>query len=838
MGVLNKLIIKNLRMNKQRTIVSIIGIILSCALITALFSLVVSFQESLKLGALKNDGHRHVTFCDVPRDLVKDITEHKEVKSFYLLSLQSAKIEDGFVGVNRVIGENGVEDLKNQLVEGSVPRSPLEVVVDIDYQDKYDVHIGDMLTVNTGNRYYNGEFLNDHMGKVCNDQGDLLESFEVTDTQNFKVVGIAKQFAFLRSEYDYNMYTIGDQINDTANVFVWYDHLQNYQDITNDINGALEDGSGGKYDVDYNSAYLQWCGLGLSNGINNTLVGMASIITFIILFVSVFCIRNSFAISVSEKTKLYGMLSSVGATPRQIKMSVLKEGFYLGVMGIPLGVCFGILACFVLIRLVGYFMTQNGSLLSDFVLNVSWQAIIGSVVLASITIYLSSIGSARKASKITEIEAIKNNNQIVIKSGKMKTPKIIRQLFKVGGVFAYKNMKRNRSQYRTTVIALVVSISSFISAFYFMDLGGYVNGKIFQDMSFTISVQISNSQIHGEDENRRILNEIGQLDHVDAFSVVQTKQLLFDKQYFDDGFDDNVYDTSSYATIVSVSEAEYQRYLEKTHMDEETVKNKGILISNTFTKNLEDGEKYLQHIIREETEVIQLFNKENGYILNLELLKSDIYPMGMENYLDQPLPVILVSEENFYKMDTLNDVSSIYIQSNNGRAFMKALDYYEKNLSVSLYRVNIEELIEAQNNIIIMMGIFFYGFIGVITLIGLTNMFNTITTNMMLRSREFAILKSIGMTKKEFKNMIRLESIFYGTKSLIWGTIFGVGLSYLMYSVSVSNGTILLEGFVLPYKAIGISIVFVFLIIQLIMNYSLSKINKQNIIETITNTNI
>ena len=140
---------------------------------------------------------------------------------------------------------------------------------------------------------------------------------------------------------------------------------------------------------------------------------------------------------------------------------------------------------------------------------------------------------------------------------------------------------------------------------------------------------------------------------------------------------------------------------------------------------------------------------------------------------------------------------------------------------------------------VLLVSIFLYGFIGVITLIGITNIFNTITTNMMLRQREFAILRSTGMTNKEFKNMIRLESLFYGVKSLFFGLIFGIGLSYLMYYIMKQNDiSNLVKSFEIPLTSIVISTVFVFLIINLIMRYSLAKINKQNIIETIRNENI
>ena len=131
--------------------------------------------------------------------------------------------------------------------------------------------------------------------------------------------------------------------------------------------------------------------------------------------------------------------------------------------------------------------------------------------------------------------------------------------------------------------------------------------------------------------------------------------------------------------------------------------------------------------------------------------------------------------------------------------------------------------------------IFLYGFITVITLIGVTNIFNTITSNMELRQKEFAMLKSIGMTKKEFDRMINLETIFYSTKSLIYGIALGLIGTFVLYkafSIKIE------KGIYIPINPIIISIIAVFILVFAIMRYSMSKINKQNIIETIRNENI
>ena len=173
----------------------------------------------------------------------------------------------------------------------------------------------------------------------------------------------------------------------------------------------------------------------------------------------------------------------------------------------------------------------------------------------------------------------------------------------------------------------------------------------------------------------------------------------------------------------------------------------------------------------------------------------------------------------------------LYINCNNSDVLEENIRKIDKNLNIT----NIDSYIREQKAMWIVIAIFLYGFITVISLIGVTNIFNTITTNMNLRSKEFANLKSIGMTTKEFNRMIRLESIFYGTKSLLIGIPIGTLLSYLMFK---AFGESVDFGFIFPVSGVSISVIAVFVLIISIMKYSLNKINKQNIIETIRKDNI
>ena len=175
-----------------------------------------------------------------------------------------------------------------------------------------------------------------------------------------------------------------------------------------------------KYDIKINSELLAYEGANLSDETLKLIYGLGAFIMAIVLVSSVFVIRNGFAISITERLKQYGMLSSIGATKKQIKKSVYFEGFILGIIGIPLGILSGILAIYILVQVVNYILKDfitNSSLLTY---SISWSAIIVSIVVATITIWLSCKKSAKKASKVTPIEAIRSSEDVKLKAKKIK----------------------------------------------------------------------------------------------------------------------------------------------------------------------------------------------------------------------------------------------------------------------------------------------------------------------------------------------------------------------------------------------------------------------------------
>ena len=847
MKILNELTLKNLKLNKKRTIVTIIGILLSTALICAVAGMVTSLQATLIQMAKTENGNKHITIKNVNYEDLKYFENNPNVKNMYLVKNLGYAYLDGSQNENspylHVIAYTKDAFLNNKLdlIDGRLPLDENELVIssNIKASALVDIKIGDKINLDIGNRVCSdGSVLEQNNPYTANDEDDTcFEKIDVKYNKEYTVVGIVENFNYSNEPYNasgYNVITYTNEIDSTGNYdiallfknSIYYLEFEKYLKNSDVLS---------KYSFFYNVDLLRYELSGLSNNNLSALYTVAGIVIAIIIVTSVFVIKNSFSISIVEKTKQYGMLSSIGATSKQIKKNVLYEGFILGVIGISLGILCGIFADFVLCKIVNIFLKY---LIDDikFVFSVPITPIIFSIILGSITIYFSVISCAKKSSKVTAIDAIRNNNEININKKEMKTPKILSKLFGVGGEIAYKNLKRNRKKYRFTVLSLVVSIFVFISLASFLNYGFFMTNQYYADLNYNIAVQ---NFTNTKDDLKKIYSDIVKMDYINNYSIHKEVFLELDalKYMSDYGFyynfgkkDETEESYISTIEVLALGNDEYERYVEEIGGNVTDFKNKGILIDDF---KVYENEKHVYYNIYtlEKNDVIS--GKINDKDFSIEIaLKTNKRPMGLEsNY--SSTGYLIVSDEliNNFTFEYLG----LYINSSNATKLEENINKYIKNNNYNNSVYNIETEVKAQRAFIILISIFLYGFIIVISLIGITNIFNTINTNVNLRRKEFAMLKSIGMTKKEFDHMIRLESLFYGTKSLIIGVPLGLLGSYLIYLAFAKSEDF---GYILPWQAIIIAIVFVFLIVGLIMKISVKKINKQNIIETIRNENI
>ncbi|CDB31422.1 putative uncharacterized protein [Clostridium sp. CAG:575] len=900
MKVLNELSIKDLKLNRKRSIVIIIGIILSTALICGVAGLVSSFQQTLVETVKNSHGNYHAIFYDVPKEELKYIENNRNVENYYLsedlgvsylpkIELATKKVTEPYINVI-AMDNKFLDNMAIKIHEGRLPENDTEIAVSVRINDKYKLNykVGDTITLNLGERQLStGEKLTKIKPYLTGeeDNGEILKEELVNTTERtYKIVGIIERPSYAIESYEspwFTAITKMEKVEKKANIAVLYTNLQNYIKNTEEINkmvkatekekqnenntysfGGLKDKySSYKYELCINEDLLRFEGVNLSESTLTMIYGLAGFIMAIVLVSSVFVIRNGFAISITERLKQYGMLSSIGATKKQIKKSVYFEGFILGLIGIPLGIFAGIFAIYVLVNLVNFILKDYISNSTLLVYSMSWVAVSISILVSTVTIWLSCKSSARRASKITPIEAIRSSNDIKLEAKKIKCPKIITKIFKTGGEIAYKNLKRSKKKYRTTVVSIIVSVVIFIAISSFIEYGFKMSGAYYTELNYNYAIY-SRSTVSSKDKEefakveareKEMFNEISKFDTVDDYSINKsaTFKIKIDDQYKEKltEYGKKVRETTGsyemdeegnkkeldFVTIISLSQNQYEKYVKKIGGTYENYKDGAILIDNSINYDSNgkrvQGSKYTW----KKGDIIhgQVGNKD--YDVKI-VARTEERPMGVES-LYSTNAYFIVSEEFINGLEE-HSLPGMYIQSKKVDKLDEQVENYmkENNITENTFWINnINEAVKEQNAVILVISIFLYGFITVITLIGITNIFNTITTNMNLRKKEFAMLKSIGMTKKEFNRMIRLESIFYGVKSLVIGIPIGILLSYGIYNIFKDNMEM---EYVLPIKAIVMAIVFVAIVIGIIMKYSMNKINKQNIIETIRNDNI
>lgn len=884
MKLLNKLTLKNLRLNKVRTIVTIVGIMLSAALITVVSGMALSGRQTMIDAKKTWSGDYDVSLDIIDTAKIDEIRQNRNVENAYYkerLGFSKATVADNaeYGYAVTAISENAFDGcFKLKLEKGSFPTNSNEAVVTGAFKntDGKDVKVGDKITLELG-------VLKGTDGKVLG-ESELLDlspkrfkESKITDKKQktYTITGIIENpnTRELNPSSCFEIYTVSDEESPVEAIrtkhmnklYIAYtpqsegNYLQNTADIlgfkADDMSNVISDEispedqqTSGINGYSFNTTLLAMKGYGGSDGTNVMIFSLAVIIIIIVMLASVFVIRNSFAISITEKTSMYGMLASVGATKRQIRRNVLFEGFILGLIGIPLGILLGLGVNAILIAILNSVL---GDMLSGatFVFVTPTIPIICAIVLSAVTIFLSSFFIALRASRIPPLVAIRGNKDIKVKNNKpYRTSKLTKKLFGVGGEIASKSLKRSRKKYRTTVISIVVSVAMFIAVSAFMDYGMTFTEHYYGNADYSYMVtgidanQAQTIEKMPEIENYLTVglqygyvsadvpvNECGEnflYDNADGTKSFGAKFLEFEHDTFVQICKELKLDYSKVKGGVLVYSEVTPYNMENMEGTGEPMKLFGKTAPTKFTVHGNDDEG--NALITGKLKVSSVFDKIPE---SIEYVAGDGITLGESLIIgEQGVISPQLGEHGCYITLCANtsDHTSLTsrIESMSGTG--------DSESYISIY--DSEEIVRQFNAVMLIVGIFVYGFIGVISLIGLTNIFNTISTNMQLRSKEFASLKSIGMTKKEFNRMIRLESLMYGIKSLIIGIPLGVLGVFAIFS-SFSIGSVPMS-FVFPWKAILISIAAVFIVVWLIMKYSISKVNKQNIIETIRNDNI
>ena len=916
MNLMKTLTLKNLKLNRKRTIVTIVGIILATALLSALVTLVSSFQYSMIEYQKQKGGDFHVKFSNVKMSELSEFKNNRNIESTFetmgmgFAKLDGCKNEDKPYAYVMATDEAGFERGCFKLIEGRMAKNEDEIVIPrhLKTNGRIDIKVGDEITLDVGKRYDSNT-----EGVIWENSAYEHEAETLTDivTKHYKVVGIMERPGYGMEDYSaagYTFVTYSDELaaidngtkseaDTTLTVYSRYTQkaLRNKDAVTADIIGVdeklfakannssvemtaeesdrfLKEMENAKYDIYMNGFLISYECVFPIDGTFKALFTVATVVALIIILTSVYCIKNSFNISITEKIRQYGMLASVGATRRQIKSSVKTEAAMLGVVGIPVGTMSGILASLILVKVVN--ALSAGWLNFALSFHTSLPALILAVILSIATIYFSATGSARRAAKVTPLEAIRNTKEIKIKSAKLKTPAIIGRIWGIGGVISYKNIKRNKKKYRTTVTSIVICSVTFIVISYFMSMAFSVVGMSYASVDYNIGINMSCKKDLDIEKLSELLSGIeGAKDYLVGagyyFDVDKPEYTKEYGEYCGQLYDDSE-DVSQEFLITVLNDKSYDKYASDAGI--KNADTGAILVNKgTFDVYNEKSSKY----VKEEMELYKYkagdtircgYNvyedavdddnavegdtessteDNSGYVdeetINKGVRKTvdvtiagvtDKVPTCYNGYGNTSL--LFMNQKGFESLwadgksgnefKPGNAIYSAYVVAENADEYQDTLEKETAEnpeySQISFYVSNMDKQMRDEKSLFTLLGVFAYGLIVVIALIGITNIINTLSTGMELRSREFATLRSIGMTDKQFAGMVRLESVFISVKALVIGVPLGILISYLLcVMMNRMDDAIIYEP---PYKAIILCIVVVIMLIYAIMKLSMT----------------
>lgn len=899
MNILRKVTWKAMWGNKTRTIVTIIGVILSAAMFTAVTTMGVSMIDYLIRNTIYYDGDYYATYEQTGAETIAALEESDLVSDMgcYQFLGYLTIGEDYGACWGTAVDEGFLRMMPVHAVKGRLPENSGEIVVT---EAVYDTLAASGQPVALG-----GEMTAALTGEDGASLGEMTGA----------VVGVIENCWF--GDLDYSMYKILTIADGSQPEPLWqsaFVKTGNPQDAF-----SLEDAIPGVTGL--HTSLLRYYGATRYDNINSIIAGMCLALTGIIMAGSVSLIHNAFSISVSERTKQFGLLSSVGATRKQIRGSVLFEAGMICLIGIPIGLICGYLGIAVTLRALKDALTalSGGGPVKMYAV-AHPAAFAAAAVVAAVTVLLSAWFPARRAAKITPVEAIRQTSDYKPQAKAVRVGKLTYRLFGLPGALAKKYYKVSGKKYRSTIVSLAISVVLFLTASAFSqgieDIAE--RGMATTEPDFVCMAAGDYQTVFTALRSREEVT-------ASAYYISTMGETLLPLTAYDSGFleyldrtgqrfegDEN--NAWNYVQIYYYEDAALAAYLEAEGIDPAPYldgESPLALVCDTSIKSpgldSVDGSAsyyfYNGPVLGGETGEITLFPEEavaealasgfeqldyfylaplsleNGqsgvsihiamedggyeiqtYALRQSPLESgrqlfSLYPYNVGTgetaseaalELEAECPAIRLGqrvsslplgvEANRTGISLVLPYSarpegaeapSLGLQVSDTAAFRSFLDKEMDNLADYT-----DYALAGENNrrMVLLVNVFSYGFIILISLICVANVFNTISTNIALRRRDFGMLRSVGLKGGELYRMMGYECLLYGFYSLLIGLPLGLlgawGCSRI-YADSFGYA------FETPWMAMLIAACTVFLVVFITMFYAVAKLRRDAPMEAI-----
>ena len=862
MNIVNKLTLRQLRMNKKRTLVTIIGTIISAAMITAVATLSLSFMDLMQRDTIQSDGEWHAKYLEVTAKQLSTIRKDKQVKTVILSKDLGYSYLNGSRNNNKpylsVLEYNkaGYENFPIELTGGRLPANPKELVISQAVIDNagVDLKLGDTLTLKLGLRTstlknWDGQKLT-QLFPLQREGDESAEYLSEQEERSYTIVGI---IAAPTWEYSWAPgYTALSYMDEASAASEQnFDVSVIYKKVTNKLfDHAVQVLPKAK--IEFNNNLLRYYGVVKDDSVRNMLFILSSIIIGIIVIGSVSLIYNAFAISVSERSRYLGMLSSVGATRRQKRNSVFFEGAVIGSISIPLGILFGYIGLGITYLFINPIITQALYVNVGFRLRVYPSVLLVSVLVSSVTILISTYIPARRASRISAIDAIRQTADVRISRRQVRTLPITRKLFGMEGDLGLKNLKRNKKRYQATIVSLIISMMLFLVVTDFTD-------SIKKSLLMTqdgINFDLwANLEVE-EQEKESVVKSITELEHITDYSRIDTLEARlmvkeentadFLKATLQVPSDDGTYPYQVYLNVLE--DAALKTYAEDIGVDYKKLTDPSqcaAIVVDTVNYKDYNTDKYVKtkalHTKLGETMDLTIPDPDTfddiGQLQVKVTVLTERLPMGIASSGKNSAVNLILSKEVFdYLLQDQKEAKTmiktqVFLNSDQPNKLQEELETIQNEVGPSKLEIqNLYVYRQREQQMALLVGIFTYAFLILITAICVANIINTISTSIALRKREFAMLKSVGITPKGFRKMLNYESIFYGLKALLYGLPISIGVMYLIHKALMMNFEF---PFTVPLTSLITVVVAVFAIVGTAMLYSGSKVRKENIIDAL-----
>lgn len=825
--------LKYLKKNKKRTLLTIIGIILSLSLISGVGFLGLSFRDYMYNSAIENNGDYEFTFLNVDKRVVNILKNDVDLEKVGVMTNEgngSFKIDgydEGKIYINSEDTTCLNEIFIRNLTEGRLPKDNTELIIDSQAKDVLGINLNDKVKLQ--------EITYDKKGNEV-----LSNKFK-----EYVVVGFAKE-RFTSQRTDFNATTYLDEIKNNKS----YDISFTLKDSKNKRNIALGKAKRLKLDennIISNSDLLALRGQTEYDGINLVLNTMVIFVIGIIVLATIFLIYNAINISVTERINQFGILRSIGATPKQIRNLVIKEGIVMCLISIPFGILAGFIGIWATVKILN---TKIAQLLGSGMLSVKFypSIILFTVIIGIITIFMASFGPARKAGKVSPISVIKGNSE----NEKIKYYKgrFIRKVFGVEGWMAYKNIRKNGKRFTVTILSLSISLIMFITfttlnmkridELNYINKSSITHGTLYDNNNVTDKIEEKLKNIEGIEEVYRQSNAwIGFLAiDLNLISEQYKMHIGYGDEAFLEGVEIRGFDKNSLKEIgfeEGLKDNEVILVNNKAYYDE-----KGKL-NNIDITNLKEGDTFklpvsnFNYGSEEDYKKNLLKDKRENNCIEFKVRKIiDKSPFD-EGYSDRF--IIIMDYDNLNKIENgvyLRDIIKFkYSDINDEKLTDDASELIQKiadDYGAAFSDLNADN--KKQQQIWTVINVFVYGFIVMVTLIGVVNVVNTISINILLKKKEFGTLGTIGMSKSQLSKMVLLEGILHGVFSSMVAGIISIPLVLLIVKIVSYGFTMSSKIYWQPF-VIGFAINLIVVLIASLI--PLNKLKKMSLVETIRN---